>query len=86
MMSYVVSFWKKAEADFLKLPKDIQQRISQKLKIAQEDPFNYFFRLTGRVDYKMRIGDYRVIADINMLNRAIEITKVGHRRNVYDES
>ena len=83
MIPYRIYFWKKAEADFLKLQKDIQERITQKLKIAQVDPFMYFIRLKGRTDYKLRIGDYRIIADIKQTERVIELTKIGHRRNIY---
>lgn len=83
MIPYKIYLWKKAKNDFLKLPKEIQFRISEKLKIAQLDPFLYFIRLKGRQDYKMRVGDYRVISDINQTERAIWITKIGHRRNVY---
>ncbi len=83
MIPYKIEFWKKAETDFLKLPKEIRERIANKLKISQENPFLYFIRLKGRSDYKMRVGDYRVIADISTINRTIEITKVGHRKNIY---
>ena len=83
MISYKIDFWKKAENNFLKLPKDIQLRITKKLTIAQEYPFLFFIRLKGRRDYKLRVGDYRVIADINQNERTIEITKVGHRHNIH---
>lgn len=83
MIPYKISFWRNAQSDFLKLPKEIQERIAGKLKIAQSDPFQFFFRLKGRPDYKLRIGEYRVIADVRRNERAIEITKVGHRRNIY---
>jgi len=84
MMPYRIEFWKKAEADFLKLPKDIQERIATKLKLVLVDPFIYFVRLKGRPDYKLRIGDFRVIADIKQNDRLIQVTKVGHRKNIYD--
>lgn len=83
MIAYKIEFWKRAENDFIKLPKDIQLRITTKLTIAQENPFLFFIRLKGRQDYKLRVGDYRVIADINQTERKIEITKVGHRKKVY---
>ena len=83
MIAYKIDFWKRAENDFLKLPKDIQLRITKKLTIAQEDPFLFFIHLKGRQDYKLRVGDYRVIADINQIERTIEITKAGHRKNIY---
>ncbi|MBI2672775.1 type II toxin-antitoxin system RelE/ParE family toxin [Candidatus Woesearchaeota archaeon] len=86
MIPYKIGFSKKSEAEFFKLPKEIQIRISKKLKIAQVNPFLYFIHLKGRSDHKLRIGDYRIIADINQIERTIEITKAGHRREVYKNS
>ena len=84
MIPYKISFIRKAEDDFLKLPKDIQERVAKKLVLARTDPFQFFIRLKGRPDYKLRVGDYRVIADIKQNDKLVEITKVGHRKNIYD--
>ena len=35
-------------------------------------------------DYRMRVGDYRVLFDVDWERREIQILKIGHRRNVYD--
>ena len=52
--------------DFLtKLPKELRKRIYNKVISTKGNPFRYFERLEGRVDYKLRVGDYRVVADIN---------------------
>lgn len=83
MIPYRIFFWKRAEADFLKLPKDIQERIAAKLKATQIGPFHYFIRLKGRPDYKLRVGDYRILGDIKQNDKIIEITKAGHRKNIY---
>lgn len=70
--------------DFLnKLENEIKKRIFNKVISTKEDPFHFFERLSGRTDYKLRIGDYRVIADINQSDRKIRITMIGHRKNVY---
>ena len=82
MIVYKINFWKRAENDFLKLPKDIQLRITKKLTIAQEDPFLFFIRLKGRQDYKLRVGDYRVILDIKEDKLLIFVIEVGHRREI----
>ena len=50
-----------------------------------ENPFHYFERLKGRNDYKLRIGDYRVIADIDSNKKIINVTLAGHRKDVYDK-
>lgn len=70
--------------DFLnKLPKEIKERIYHKIITAKENPFHFFERLAGRPDYKLRIGDYRVIADIDQGNDTIKVTTIGHRKNIY---
>lgn len=83
MIPYRVKFGKKAKKSFLKLPKQIQERIAKKLKLAQPDPFRYFIRLEDRSDYKLRIGKYRALADINQRDRVIEVSKIGHRGDIY---
>ena len=66
-----------------KLPKDLKERIFNKLITAKENPFHFFERLTGREDYKLRVGDYRIIADIDQGNETIKVTIIGHRKNIY---
>lgn len=70
--------------DFLdKLPKEMRERIFNKVISTKENPFHFFERLEGRKDYKLKVGDYRVIADIDESNKRIEVAFVGHRKNVY---
>jgi len=73
----------KAKGEFLKLPSEIQTRIKKKLELAQENPFRHFERLKCRIDYKLRVGDYRIIADIVNSQKTVEVTKIGHRKKVY---
>lgn len=73
--------------DFLaELPKEVRERICRKIESAKENPLRHFERLEGREDYKLRIGDYRVIADINNALKRIEVTLIGHRKNVYKKA
>ncbi len=70
--------------DFLnKQSKDLKRRIFNKIISTKENPFHYFEKLTGRGDYKLRIGDYRAIADIDESSKTIQVTIIGHRRNIY---
>ncbi len=66
-----------------KLPKEVKERIFNKLVNAKENPFHFFERLTGRTEYKLRVGDYRVIADLDQGNNTINVTIIGHRKNIY---
>ena len=80
---YEVVFDPEAIEFLEKSNKDLAKRIWNKIMSAKENPHHFFERLTGRTDYKLRIGDYRVIADIDDKNKKIEVTLIGHRKNVY---
>jgi mRNA interferase RelE/StbE len=79
---YEIIFDEKA-IDFLDGLPD-KERIFNKIMSVKEDPYHFFERLSGRTDYRMRIGDYRVIADIDQSRKTIYITLIGHRKNIYD--
>ena len=80
---YSLRFDEKA-IDFLeKLPNEISKRIFRKVQETKDDPHRYFDRLTGRSEYKLRVGDYRVIADIQDNELLILVVLVEHRSKVY---
>lgn len=66
-----------------KCEKITARRIWDKIMLAKENPHHFFERLAGRKDYKLRVGNYRVIADIDDSGKRIHVSLIGHRRNVY---
>lgn len=40
-------------------------------------------RLTDSGDYRVRVGDYRIIYGINDRMLVVKVVRVGHRREVY---
>ena len=80
---YIVKFDSEALEFLEKSEKDIRVRIYNKIMDTKENPFHYWERLTTRKDYKLRIGDYRAVADIDQNSKFIEVTLIGHRKNVY---
>ena len=68
-----------------KLPKIIRKRIFNKLYSAKENPFHFFERLTGKQCYKLRVGKYRIIADIDQENDTISVRYIELRKKVYDK-
>ena len=77
-------FEKRALHDLNRFEHNIKERIWKKLQICKIDPFRYFEKLIETNGFKIRIGDWRVIADIDQTNRTITILKVCHRRNIYE--
>ncbi|MBI2670759.1 type II toxin-antitoxin system RelE/ParE family toxin [Candidatus Woesearchaeota archaeon] len=82
---YDIVFTNKAEREFKKLEKNIQERIVSSLERCRLRPESHFERLVGDKGFKLRVGDYRVIADIIHDKIIILILKVGHRKNIYDK-
>lgn len=82
-MAYEV-IYDRETIDFLKkLDLELRARIFNKVASTKQNPFRYFERLEGREDYKLRVGSYRVIADIFEKSNIIAVTLIGPRGNVY---
>lgn len=76
--------WDEKVRDFLRtLPKDIAQRIFQKVELARINPNHFLERLKGMDSCKLRVGDYRLIIDIDEHRKLIEVRFAGHRKNIY---
>ena len=82
---YELEFDDKAAIIIKKLPKEISTRIVRKLQETKENPHRYFERLIGKSEYKLRVGDYRIIADIYDNKLIILVLYVDHRSRVYDK-
>ncbi len=68
-----------------KLPRATAQRIFKKIQETKTNPHRYFIRLTKRKEYKLRVGTYRIIADIKDNTLQILIIHIGHRKNIYEK-
>lgn len=81
---YAIIFSDLARKQFLKLPKDTQERIVSALERIRIRPEAYITKLVDEPGYKFRVGDYRIIMDIQKDKFTIFVLKVGHRKNIYD--
>jgi len=80
---YDVVLTQRALKDLENLDRGMQNRIATKLKEYAKDPIKYSRKLMYHKigSYRFRIGDYRVIFDIDD-NKAV-ILRIGHRKSVY---
>lgn len=81
---YALIFDKKALNFLNKLEKEIKERIWNKLQQCKEDPFRFLEHLEEIEGYKLRVGDYRLIIDVDNSTKTIKILKAGHRKNIYE--
>ncbi len=81
--AYEVRYDTKAASVLEKLPSVLSHRIFVKIDSTRSNPHQFFKRLEGKKEYRLRVGKYRIIADINLSEKVISILLIGHRKNVY---
>lgn len=81
---YKLIFDKRALKNLQKLNNITKERIWRKLQLCKINPFRFLEHLTQINGFKLRIGDYRLIIDVNREMKVLKIIKVGHRKNIYD--
>lgn len=76
-----------ARRDLNELPRVISKRIYNKLIEFREDPLisRGIKKLVGKPYYRIRVGDYRIIFDINRSENKIYVLKIAHRKNIYKQ-
>jgi mRNA interferase RelE/StbE len=84
-MSFTVLLRPAAEREWRKLPPEIRPRISQALLKLEDNPRPQgVSRLSGYANrWRLRVGDYRVIYQIDDAAKEVVILRVAHRREVY---
>jgi mRNA interferase RelE/StbE len=82
-VSFNLVYTRRAARDAEKLESSIRLRIGKSLLRLQEDPLKYSEKITDSKlgSYRYRVGDYRVIFDLN--GEDIVILRIGHRRAIY---
>jgi len=82
-MSYEITFTDTSRRQFRKLERDVQERMIKALERIRIRPESYVKKLVGDPGYRLRVGDYRVILDIQKSELIILVIKIGHRKNIY---
>ncbi|MEW6201766.1 MAG: type II toxin-antitoxin system RelE/ParE family toxin [bacterium] len=83
-MEYSVIISNSAEKELKSLDHKIADRIGSRLLILEDNPKPPNSKhLKGTTFYRLRIGDYRVIYNIDNEMRIINILSIGHRKEIY---
>ena len=82
---YEVYLERSAENDLKRLPTSTFDRILHQIKTLAENPRPSGCRkITGsKNDWRIRIGDYRVLYEVNDRVKAVRVMRVRHRREAY---
>lgn len=83
VMRYEVELKPRARKDLLSLPKPDAAKVTAALERLQDDLAGDVKRLTDFTpEYRLRVGDYRVLFEIEPPNRVV-VYRVRHRRDSY---
>lgn len=83
---YRLSYSKSALKNLMKIPKNVRERIAEKLDLLKIDPHsrnNNIKKLEGIEGYRLRVGNYRVIYKIENQEYKILIIEIDIRAEVY---
>jgi mRNA interferase RelE/StbE len=84
-MAYEIFIEKKAEKDLKRLPKNYQNKIIKKILNLKDNPKPIEARkiTSSKNYYRIKVGDYRIIYEINYKEKRINIFRVRHRKEAY---
>ncbi len=83
-MAFEIIWSDPAVRQLKKLDRSVARRIFDKVGELEENPHRFVQKLVNSPYYRLRVGDYRVILDIQGVLLRILILKVGHRGSIYD--
>ena len=83
-MSYELFILRQAQKELADLPKRDYSRVKQAISNLKNNPRpEGCTKLTGREGWRIRVGNYRVLYDIDDAVRRVTVVNIGHRRDVY---
>jgi len=85
MESYKIVIKKSAAKEIERIAKNDRIRIIEKIKSLAQNPHpTGSKKLSGQEKYRMRQGNYRILYQIIDDELIINVVKVGHRQDVYN--
>ena len=85
-MAYRIILSPRADKELKMLERPIQQRIDRALFKLQDNPFiikKKFLDDDRLADFRIRVGDYRILYDIYSDDKVVYVLRIGHRKDIY---
>ncbi len=62
----------------------MQARIAAAIEALADEPRPHgVVKLAGRDDFRIRVGDYRIVYAVDDAERVVLVARIAHRRDVY---
>lgn len=83
--SWSIGFSRQADKDMERLDSSVRQRVSSALDKLADDPHSGALRkLAGRPESRLRVGDWRVLVELDAKAREIHVKRVLPRGRAYE--
>jgi mRNA interferase RelE/StbE len=84
-LAYRVELTPRAQRDFKALDGSVRVRIKQRIEALAENPYPQGIRKIEGEDelYRLRVGDYRILYQVQGKVLLVLIVGIGHRRDIY---
>ena len=86
MPRYELRFKRSVEKDLRRLPGTVLSRILARIEKLGSDPFPRQARMLVGAErlFRIRVGDYRVVYEVDTAASTVTVLYVRHRRQAYD--
>ena len=84
-MPYSIRFTPRALRDYSAFDRATQKRLQRRIDHLAEDPYPAGTKKLQAEEpfYRVRVGDYRVIYQVEPKELLVVVVKIGHRREIY---
>lgn len=81
---YEIRLHPEAVRAYRRLPGPVRERIGAAIDALAADPRAHgAVRLAGRDDFRIRVGDRRIVYAVDDSERRVLVARIAHRREVY---
>lgn len=83
---WAVNFERRADKDFARLDASMRRRVAAAIERVATDPDNAsgVRRLAGRGELRLRVGEWRVLLEVDRADRRIDVLRILPRGRAYD--
>jgi mRNA interferase RelE/StbE len=83
-VKYSVLILPRAQRELTALQKKDYEKVKAAILALADNPRRANCqKLTGRIGWRIRVGDYRVVYEVDDSVRSVTVLNVGHRREIY---
>jgi mRNA interferase RelE/StbE len=83
-MMYTVLILRRAQKELAGLTDEPYERVKSAIQALADNPRpSGCKKLAGREGWRIRVGDYRVVYEIDDQQRALTVLHIGHRKDIY---